>query len=40
MLEKGKISSIQMEFIMIPSIIATGILSIPALAGRIAKHDM
>lgn len=40
MLEKGKISTIQMEFMMVPTIIATGILSVPSIAGRFAKHDM
>jgi len=40
MLEKGRISTIQMEFIMIPTIIATGVLSIPSIAGRFARHDM
>ncbi|SDN67296.1 spore germination protein KB [Bacillus sp. OK048] len=40
MLEKGKISTIQLEFIMIPTIVATGILSIPSIAGKFARHDM
>lgn len=40
MLEKGKISNIQMEIMMVPTIIATGILSIPSIAGRFARHDM
>jgi spore germination protein KB len=40
MLEKGKISTTQMEFMMIPTIIATGILTIPSIAGRFARHDM
>jgi spore germination protein KB len=40
MLEKGKISTIQMEFMMVPTIIATGILSVPSIAGKFARHDM
>lgn len=40
MLEKGKISALQMEFIMVPTIIATGLLSIPSIAGKFARHDM
>jgi spore germination protein KB len=40
MLEKGKISALQMELLMVPTIIATGILSIPSIAGKFARHDM
>lgn len=40
MLEKGRISSLQMEMIIIPTVIATAALSIPAFAGRLANHDM
>jgi len=40
MLEKGKISTIQLEFIMVPTIIATGVLSIPSIAGKLSLHDM
>lgn len=29
-----------MEFIIIPTIIATGVLSIPSIAGKFARHDM
>jgi len=39
-LEKGRISALQMEFMMVPTIIATGVLSIPSIAGRFARHDM
>lgn len=40
MLEKGKISPLQLEFMMVPTIIATGVLSIPSIAGKFARHDM
>ncbi|MBP2240342.1 spore germination protein KB [Cytobacillus eiseniae] len=40
MIEKGQISSLQIEFMMVPTIIATGILSIPSIAGKYAQHDM
>lgn len=40
MLEKGKISALQMEFLIVPAIIATGVLSIPSISGRLAGHDM
>lgn len=40
MLEKGKISNLQMEIMMIPTIVATGVLSIPSISGRFARHDM
>lgn len=39
-LEKGKISALQMSFIMVPTIIATGVLTIPSIAARYARHDM
>jgi spore germination protein KB len=29
-----------MEFMMIPTIVATGVLSIPSISGRFARHDM
>lgn len=40
MLEKGQISSTQLEIIMTSAIIGTGILSIPSIASRFAGHDM
>ncbi|MFS0876377.1 endospore germination permease [Solibacillus isronensis] len=40
MLEKGKISALQMELLIVPTIIATGILSIPSAAAKFAQHDM
>ncbi|WP_237562855.1 GerAB/ArcD/ProY family transporter [Bacillus dakarensis] len=40
MLEKGRISTLQMEFIIVPAVLATSILSIPAITGRLARHDM
>lgn len=40
MLEKGKISALQMELLIVPTIIATGILSIPSTAGKFALHDV
>jgi spore germination protein KB len=39
-LEKGRISARQMEMIIIPTVIATSILSSPAIATRFARHDM
>lgn len=40
MLDKGRISAIQMEFMMVPTIVATGVLTIPSIAGRYAGHDL
>lgn len=40
MLERGKISATQMEFIMVPAIIATGIITLPSIATKYAEHDM
>jgi len=40
MIEKGKISASQMEFMMLPTIIATGVLSLPAVAKKYAQQDM
>ena len=40
MIEKGKISALQMEFMMVPAVVATGVLSIPSMSGRFARHDM
>ena len=40
MLEKGKISPTQIVFLMVPAIIGTGILSIPAVAEKYAVYDL
>jgi spore germination protein KB len=40
MLEKGRISALQSEFMMIPAIIATAVLTIPSIDSRFAGHDM
>ncbi|NWQ42557.1 endospore germination permease [Bacillus sp. EB106-08-02-XG196] len=40
MIEKGRISSLQMAIMMLPTIIATGILLVPAITGKFAKQDM
>jgi len=37
---KEKISAVQIEFMMVPTIIGTGLLSIPAIAAKLALHDM
>ena len=39
-IEKGKISALQMEFMMVPAILATGVLSIPSMTARFSEHDM
>jgi len=40
MIDNGKISASQLEFMMVPTIIATGVLSLPAVATQYARHDM
>lgn len=40
MLDKGKISALQMEFIMVPTIIATGVITLSSIATKYAQHDM
>jgi spore germination protein KB len=40
MLEKGKISALQMALILHPTVIATGILIVPAIAGKHAGRDL
>jgi spore germination protein KB len=40
MIEKGKISAIQMGIMMYPTIVATAILLVPAITTRHAKQDM
>lgn len=40
MIEKGRISSLQMAIMMLPTIIATGVLLVPAITGKFAKQDM
>lgn len=40
MIEKGKISAFQIEFMIVPAIIATGILTIPSIAISLAGHDV
>ena len=40
MVEKGRITAPQTEFIMIPTIIGTAILSIPSIDAKFAGHDM
>ncbi|MGW8956687.1 GerAB/ArcD/ProY family transporter [Paenibacillus sp. NPDC055715] len=39
-MEKGKISAYQMSLIMYPAVLATVLLSIPALVGKLAERDM
>lgn len=39
-MEKGKISSLQMAILLYPSIIATGIISVPSLVAKYAKNDL
>lgn len=40
MIEKGKISSVQMAFMVVPTIMATVILVVPAITGKYAGRDM
>jgi spore germination protein KB len=40
MMEKGKISSLQMAVMMYPTIVATAILSVPSITGKYAKTDL
>lgn len=40
MIEKGKISSFQMAFVMYPTVMATAILILPSITGAHAKRDM
>lgn len=40
MIEKGRISAFQMALMMVPTIMATAILVIPAITGRFAGRDM
>ena len=39
-MEKGKISSLQMAFIMYPTIVATAILGVPSITAKYAKNDL
>lgn len=40
MIEKGRISAVQMAILIYPTIMATAILLVPAISGKFAKHDM
>ncbi|MEC5423565.1 endospore germination permease [Virgibacillus sp. C22-A2] len=40
MVEKGKISALQMAFLLYPTITATAILLVPAITGKYAKQDL
>src|SRR6476620_8618706 len=40
MMEKGKISALQMAIMMYPTIIATAILSVPSVIAKYAKNDL
>lgn len=40
MMEKGKISALQMSLLIYPQILATGVLSLPGIAFQYAKRDM
>jgi spore germination protein KB len=40
MLERGKISALQMAFMMNPTILATGLLLVPAITAKTAKQDL
>lgn len=39
-MEKGKISSLQMAFMMYPTIVATAILEVPSITAKFAKNDL
>ncbi|WP_343033589.1 GerAB/ArcD/ProY family transporter [Virgibacillus ihumii] len=40
MIEKGKISAVQMAVLIYPTIMATAILIVPAISGKFSRHDM
>ncbi|WP_205520125.1 GerAB/ArcD/ProY family transporter [Virgibacillus doumboii] len=40
MIEKGKINALQMAILIYPTIIATAILLVPAITGKVARQDM
>ncbi|WP_185959691.1 GerAB/ArcD/ProY family transporter [Lentibacillus cibarius] len=40
MIEKGKISAVQMAILLYPTVVATAILILPATTGQFAKQDM
>ncbi|MED3564495.1 endospore germination permease [Bacillus xiapuensis] len=40
MIEKGKISALQMSLMIVPTIIATVVLIVPAITGKYAERDM
>jgi spore germination protein KB len=40
MMEKGKISSLQMAIMLYPAIIATSIISVPSIVAKYAKNDL
>ena len=39
-MEKGKISSLQMAFLMYPTIVATAVLGVPSITAKYAKTDL
>jgi len=39
-MEKGKISSLQMAFMMYPTIVATAVLGVPSITAKYAKNDL
>ncbi|RRN70926.1 spore gernimation protein [Peribacillus simplex] len=39
-MEKGKISSLQMAFMMYPTIVATALLGVPSITAKYAKNDL
>lgn len=39
-MEKGKISSLQMAFMLYPAIVATAILGVPSITAKYAKTDL
>ncbi|TKH09627.1 spore gernimation protein, partial [Peribacillus simplex] len=39
-MEKGKISSLQMAFMMYPTIVATAVLGVPSITAKYAKTDL
>jgi hypothetical protein len=40
MIEKGRISALQMAIMIYPTIMATAVLLVPAITGKFAKQDM
>lgn len=40
MMEKGRISSLQMAMMMYPTIVGTAIVNVPSITGRYAKNDL